>query len=315
MKDSYLDVIRCTIHDKIVPSVLAFASESGIDKVISKGDAIIGLAGAIDMIKSEKNTGDLGAFLRQVQSGAGEYTQEELDSSIESSYEKFSNNLQVKLEYGGLCLRRDNLDDAGALAGEVLKKEPSNLRATNLLSRIEMKNGNWDNAIKILNSADKLSPGNPDRLIALGDSFFGKGDIDKALGYYQEAKDANEDLGIEDNGADKKMATARLEQGEVEEAISLLRKSASEDEIASYFNNGAIMASKSEEFEKAVNLYETAIKALQTDRLKPIIYTNMAISQKRLGRIEDAKKSIKKALRIKPDYEKAKIQEKKLSQL
>ena len=178
-----------------------------------------------------------------------------------------------------------------------------------------MKVGDWDTAIKILEASDKLSPGNPDRLISLGDAFFGNGDIDKAMGYYQDAKEANEDLGIEENESSKKMATARLEQGEVDEAISLLRKSASEDEIASYFNNGAVMASKQELFDKAVSLYETAIKALQTDELKPIIYTNMAISLRRLNRIEDAKKAIRKALRIKPDYEKAKQQSKKLERL
>ena len=86
-KASYWDVIRCTVHDKIVPSVQAFASEAGIDKVISKGDAIIGLAGVIDILKSEKNKGELTEFLKKVQTGQSEYTQEELDLAIESSYE------------------------------------------------------------------------------------------------------------------------------------------------------------------------------------------------------------------------------------
>ena len=149
----------------------------------------------------------------------------------------------------------------------------------------------------------------------LGDAFFGSGDLDQAMGYYEEAAEASEELGVKENESAKKIASVRLERGEVEEAISLLQKSASEDEIAGYFNNGAIMATKQEKYKEAVGLYELAIKALKTNRLKPVIYTNMAISLKRIDRIDDAKKAIKKALRIKPDYEKAKLQERKLNRI
>ena len=104
----------------------------------------------------------------------------------------------------------------------------------NLLSRAMMKQGDFKTAAQILEKANVLSPKNPERLLMLGDAFYGQGDIKKALSFYGQAKQEDEDLAL---NADRKIGTIYLEEGQLESAISLFKESLSEEEAASIFNS------------------------------------------------------------------------------
>ena len=85
------------------------------------------------------------------------------------------------------------------------------------------------------------------------------------------------------------------------------------EEEAGYFNNAAVVAVKAGKFKEAIKLYETALKSLKTDKLKHIIYYNLGLSHRRDGNIPEATKMMKRAIKYKPDYEKAKKQLEQLS--
>ncbi|SMF65220.1 tetratricopeptide repeat protein [Pseudobacteriovorax antillogorgiicola] len=309
-----IHILRITIHPELKPSVLAFANDVGIDKVVSSSEASLALATTIEMLRSKQGSEELNLMLKRLSAGDDNYVQADLDENVEEAYKQYQHNPKVKLEYGNLAFRKDELQTAENIALELTTKEPTNLRANNLLAKVLMKTSRWSQATSLLEAANQLSPQNPERLVMLGDAFYGSGDLDKAMGYYHEALDLQEDLQLDTNDTVEKVAQVKIDLGEMEEAFELLHKSASEEEAAGYFNNAAVLASKKQNYENALKLYKTALKALKTDKLKPIIYTNMSISQRKLGQIADAQKSIQRALKYDPKYKKALDQKEKLQQ-
>ena len=233
---------------------------------------------------------------------SGTYSQEDIDKQIEDTYKKYPHDENVQLEMGNLDFRKEELDKAKDMAKKILEKNAYNLRAVNLLSRISMKEGNFEEANKLLQKANSVSPKNADRLLLLGDTCFGLGNLDEAIEFYQEAADANPEKAGE---AEAAMGKVMISKGDLESALGLLQKSASEEEAAGFFNNAAVFSVKEGNFKKAIDLYEMAIKTLKTDKLKYKIYYNMALAYKRDGDAGQAVKMLKRSLKYEPSYEKA----------
>ena len=202
-----------------------------------------------------------------------------------------------------LYIRKNQLDEASELITPIVTSDPQNLRAVNVLSRVLMKRGMWKQASSILSKADKLSPNNPERLILLGDAFYGNGDLDKSFEYYDKAVN-------EDQGLSKKVVATKSEilvgEGNIERgALQIIQSGASEDEAASLFNNAAVTAVRNNRFDDAIRLYDLALKALQSINLKHAIYFNLGLCYMKKNHKSLALESVTKALTLKPDYAKA----------
>ncbi len=297
------DLMRVLVVPEVTSKILAFASDAGIEKVVSLANASLKLGQEIEMTKAAEGASEVVKTLREIVHSEGTYSQKDVDQKISGLYEKFPHDQRVKLEFGSLKLRTDGVGLALQLASEVLNSEPHNLRAINLKARSLMKQGQFDEALESLGAAHVLSPGNPDRLIMMGDACYGKGDLDKAFEFYEEAAipgSANE------ADAKKGMAQIRVDQGKIEDALDFLKNGVSEDEAAGFFNNAAVIAVREGKPEKALKLYESALGALKTNKLKPLIYFNIAHAHRRLGKADLAESFLKKALKVDPNYEKAK---------
>ena len=160
----------------------------------------------------------------------------------------------------------------------------------------------WKQATSVLGKADKLSPNNPERLILLGDAYYGKGDIDKSFEYYDSAVKENSSLSRDVMGVKSAILVG---QGDIEGALQIIQGGASEEEVASLFNNAAITAVKKSQFEDAIKLYDLALKSLKSDSLKHAIYFNLGLCYIKENKRFDALESVTKALSLKPDFAKA----------
>ena len=87
----------------------------------------------------------------------------------------------------------------------------------------------------------------------LGDAFYGSADLDAAMGYYQEAQKLGDQS---EAAADCGVGKIKLAKGDVDGALELFKKSASEEEAAGYFNNAAVFAVKERKFDHSVKLCE-----------------------------------------------------------
>jgi tetratricopeptide (TPR) repeat protein len=302
---SATELVRVLIVPDITPNLLAFANDALIERVYSYGSASLNLGAELDMVTTVQDKSEMAQLVRETRADGFKYDQTKLDQRVEELFQKYPHDNKVKLEYGNLNFRQNKFAEALVLAADLVAREPMNLRAMNLMARAMMKQGQWEKALETLEQAQILSPSNPERLVMIGDACYGKGDLNKALQCYEEAADLDPDLATV---AHRQMGQIKLEMGQVEEALHLFKNSVSEDESAGFFNNAAVAAVRDGKPEQALKLYETAMRALKTNRLKPLIHFNIALSHRRLGDNESAIKHLKKALQIDPNYEKARVQ-------
>jgi tetratricopeptide (TPR) repeat protein len=66
-----------------------------------------------------------------------------------------------------------------------------------------------------------------------------------------------------------------------------------------------VQAVRRGETEQSLRLYETAMAALRTDKLRPLVYFNIGLAHRRLGRFDEALRAFRAALKIDPQYQKA----------
>ncbi len=297
-----IDLSRVILVPEVTPYMVAFASDALVEKFHSYAAVPLTLASEMTMMLDGKETSELQKFLRETKLNSFRYNQKDIDLKIESLYEKYSHDPKVKIEFANLVFRQGHMQKAMGLAQELLNRDPLNLRALNLIARVKMKAGEWEEAISILQKANALSPQNPSRLVLIGDALYGKGDLDAALSHYHQAINLDSDR-VKDAG--KQVAMIKLQQGELEEAVMFFKSTVSEDEAAGFFNNAAVQAARDNQFGEALRLYESALHTLKTDRLKPLIYFNIALSHVRLKDNDEALKAVKKALQFDPAHQKA----------
>lgn len=305
-----INLARIVLVPEVTPQLLAFASDAMIERFHTYSAVPLNLLTEAKMLLDGREGNELQKFLRESKLPTFNYNQQAIDQKIEQLYGNFAHDPKVKMEYASLLLRQGESQKAMAMAQDIITKDPMNLRANNLVARAKMKLGQFDEALIVLNRANVLSPSNPARLILLADAFFGKGDLDAALANYQAASHLDSDYEKE---AGRQIGRIKLAQGDLEEAVDFFKSSVSEEESAGFFNNAAVQAAKSQQFKEALKLYESALKTLKTDRLKPVIYYNIALSHWRLAEHEPAMKALKRSLNYDPQHEKALALMQKLS--
>lgn len=302
-KEISQNIVRVVIAPGVSPTLKIFCNESLVESVMSYSNAQTNLGQEIDRLLFLRQSSPLHEYKYAMRVGQEQYNQSEIDNKVEQALKSFPDDSDVKIEYGNLCLRRDQFNETDRQAQAVLSKEPDNVRAMNLLSRSLMKQGKFEDAISLLDQANILSPSNPKRLMLLGDAFYGNGEPDKALECYTNAKDLDSDLALD---SDRKSGQILLENGDIDGALGLLRESMSEEEAASAFNNVAVIAVKDGKMQEALQLYFAALKALKTDsHFRAQIYYNIALCYHRQDDPELAKKYVRRCLKIDSNFEKA----------
>jgi tetratricopeptide (TPR) repeat protein len=307
--EDFQSVLRFILAKDITPQMVALAADCSIKRVLTYANASVSLSEAIQMcVFADKNVSELQSFVHSVKYMGASYDQVVIDSKVEDAYQSYAHDPGVQLEFGNLCLRRAEAQKAETIAKKILDSEPMNVRAMNLLSRIRMKEGKFEEAISILQKANILSPKNPDRLMSLGDAFFKTGNTSAAKAAYGEALSVNP----EEKGAQKGLASVAMQEGDLNQAMELLKFSASEEESAGVFNNAAVIAVRDGKYEDAFRLYETAIKTLESTKLKASVFFNLGLAHRKSGDAQGALKAFQRCLRLDPNHEKANRQIKEL---
>ena len=301
-QDDHISLLRILVVEKINSSILAFANDTGIAWVITSATARLGLAREVEMlIAGHRNTGGFRAIQREVSENRNAYDQSKIDETIREAWKQYPHDPVVKIEFGGLKYREDDMDEAIRVATELVEEDPNNVRAMNLLGRAHMKKGDFAKATKILSRANSLSPANPERLVLMGDAFYGNGDIELAEKCYEQAGAV--DPG--NKGADAGLGKVSISRGDYDQALSLFKDSLSEEEAAGYFNNAAVVAARENHPETALKLYGHALNTLKTKSYKAKVHFNMYLTLMRMGKREQAKQSLEKSVRADRKFAKA----------
>jgi two-component system, chemotaxis family, chemotaxis protein CheY len=179
------------------------------------------------------------------------------------------------------------------------EEESRNSEHTNLLGKIYMKLGKYDQGILYLEQAVNKNGLNQDRKIDLARAYVSVGRIDEAEKVVNTVINSKPtDLNLVD------IAQLYLDMGEVDKAGSYLKQTVDPiPETVSVFNNYAIALRKVDRYEESAAIYK---RCLEITPDSGILHYNLGFLLTRLGKLTEAKKILQKALKLNPEDSHAK---------
>jgi len=195
------------------------------------------------------------------------------------------------------------LEDAYAIHGQRLKKSPEDISILNDLGRICLKLGKFEEAQEYLEKADKMAPGQIERMNHMATMYLHLKRPDKSIEKYREI------LGVTPENQDIKfdMLQELKENGFNDEALKFCNEVSHPTEMIRFYNNKGVLLAVNEKYNDAISEYQKAIGFYPDFKEIYRIYFNMALAYMKLGKdhSNDAKKWLNECLRVNPAYEKA----------
>jgi tetratricopeptide (TPR) repeat protein len=219
---------------------------------------------------------------------------------LKVTLEKNPSSNTVELELAATLIDSGDWSGAEPYLRKLCLAQPPNLRAQHLYSRILMKKGQFAVAEKLLLNCKILNPHNAQRLSDLGRSVFEQaGRSAEALVFFEQA------IAVDPTHKEAQLGKGEclLAQGEVEQAMDLIKGSTSVKEVASIFNLAAIMNIREKKYEHGINLYQIAVNSLSNDNATAArLYFNAGLGFKRWDKVEDAKRCLEKSIELDPTF-------------
>ena len=217
---------------------------------------------------------------------------------------RFPNENRFTVEVASDLINMDHWDEAYPLLEEVVITDELNLRALHLFARCHMRSGDYDKALKLLSSAQTFNPFHPHRLVDLGKCLLQIDDIATARQAFDDALE----LDCELREAIILKGQCDLMDGHIKEGLDLISEISGPKELASIFNNAAILTIRHERFQAGVALYETAIASLgkgPKPRTQAKLIFNLGLGYLRWKKEDEALECFEKALHLDPQFRKA----------
>jgi tetratricopeptide (TPR) repeat protein len=187
-----------------------------------------------------------------------------------------------------------NLQQAMNICKKIIKIQPDNTHATNLLGILSYQHKDYDSAVKFLKQLIELNPNNAHAYYILGHSLQEKGEVDEAITYYQK------NLQLNPNSVDTyyNLGTIFQDKKRYDEAISCYQKALQLNpaDVDAYYNLGFVLQEKGL-YEEAITCYQ---KALHLNPNLSDAYSNIGIILKEKEQFEEAMIYSQKALQLNP---------------
>jgi tetratricopeptide (TPR) repeat protein len=212
---------------------------------------------------------------------------------------RFPDHRRVNCELVENLIHEEKWEQAAAIVDALSVTDGNNLRVRHLKARCLMKQGRFDAAANLLQECQLVNPFHVERLIDLGNALL------QAARYGEARQSFDEALRLEQKSAAARQGQlqCRLVQGDVNDALKLMRELSGPRELAAVFNNAAILAIRHGRFEQGQSLYHTAIGTLgERERLTARLIFNLGLAYHKQGKGEEALSSFERACRIDPTF-------------
>jgi tetratricopeptide (TPR) repeat protein len=281
---------------------LAMATEYDAKGIVNLSELSNSIAPLAQNIFNELAKPDsMQSFLSKISRSKAQNATGELDMAVLDFYATYPKDLNAQLEYTNYCMRYGDWKKAKDIINSIDQGADKNPRFLNIKARLLLKEKRYEEAARVIGQTQLMSPNNASRLALLGDVFLAKGKNAEAREKYQSA------LTIMENCRDAKRSLAQLDiaEGVVNDALSMLRDSSTEEEMGSFFNDLAIVAMHEGRSGDAHALYGSALSVLKKAKLRARIHFNVGIAHYKTNNIAAATDAFHCALQDDPVFERA----------
>ncbi|SMF26524.1 response regulator [Pseudobacteriovorax antillogorgiicola] len=212
-------------------------------------------------------------------------------------------------DYFTMLIELYNLKGSYEEGLELLKKMPDKLmdplQKFNLMGEFSLKIGKFEESKQFYEKADKIAPGNIDRITNMVDVYLALKEPESAIEKQKdiiECNPENPDIKFE---LFKKLEDASF----ADEAADFCRESTMPKEVIKYFNNKGVMMVKTEAIKNAIAEYERALNYYPNNKDNYLIHFNIALAYLKLRdpqQVSVAIDHLKSSMEINPQFEKAK---------
>ncbi len=185
-----------------------------------------------------------------------------------------------------------------------LKAAPKNLSALNHKGRLLLKLGKIQDALKIMEEADKEAPQNIDRINDMASAYLLAKNPDKAVEKMREMIHLHKDQ----TELKFEMFSKLYEHGFDDHAIHLCKETSDPREVVRHYNNLGVALAKGDQVDRAITEYERALRYFPKSKENYKIFFNLALSHityKNSDHYLLARDYLKKSLELKGDFDKA----------
>jgi tetratricopeptide (TPR) repeat protein len=200
--------------------------------------------------------------------------------------------------------KANRFDDALAIVGPMLDRDPNNIALLNAKGRLLMRLGRFAEAKACLAKSDELAPQNIERLNELATAYLHLKDPENSVKRFREILS----LSPEKPELKFEMFSRLYEHGFDEQAVAFGKETAKPMEIVRHYNNKGVMLSKDGNNQGALSEYKRALQFFPQFKENYRIYYNIALAhlqQKTKEAYEIAHKNLKHCLSLEPQFDKA----------
>jgi tetratricopeptide (TPR) repeat protein len=212
-------------------------------------------------------------------------------------------NVRAGVELGENYYQTGDLTRSRRILDQMLEIDPTNLRAQHMLARVLMKQGRSSEALEILKEVENQGILNIDRMVDIGYCLL---DLDR---YNEALMQFNSALQVAPESRKAKIgkSQAYLFKGKLNQAMKLIHEVSDKKELASIFNNSAILCMRQRKYDKGIELYRHAITQVGNDReiLSRLIF-NLGIGYFKGRSFKKAMLAFGEVVDINPKFKKAK---------
>ncbi len=211
---------------------------------------------------------------------------------------KSTNNQRVALMTCECLYQVEEYDKAIAMIADTDEKSRSS-QHSNLLGKIHLGLGQYDQGILALEQAVRMNPLNYERKIDLAGAYFAAGRKEEAERVILSILNARPtDLEL------VSIAQIYLDQDQMDKAGDCLKQTVDPiKETVPVFNNYAVALRRADRLEDATDIY---LKCLKIDPESDVLHYNLAVLYAKSNKLKEAKEAVQNALKINPDNEYAK---------
>lgn len=288
---------------RLVPEDLTLLKEMGMKNILALPlDKQKALQEIQNMIKEEDELSPEELTLRKIEGAIQDNRPTEALKYFDHKLRKKGPHyVRAQVLMGEIWMMTNQFKKAEEAYKTALAEDATSYEALSGLANAYSRMEQHEEALKILKDLSAQSPKNLTTLVNLGATYAHADRLDEAKQTLAKVSTIDPDA----SGLKEEQAKIAFKEGDISLAAKLISETQQGDQLARYFNNLAISYSRNNEFDKAVETYQNAIKMLVNKAKLYALRYNLGLAYVKKGELKKGFAELAESYIDDPSFEKA----------